>query len=484
MRQLKIYKLFLFLFCWLTFFFCFCWLLLHTLFNYVAVNRDSSSSSSYIPHISGGDSQIRGPNLFLLGVQKGGSSNLYKLLKQEYAGLLFGGQTKEPNFFGDANLFEINSRFYEVHFSSQSYLFNSPHSSALRGGERGRRGSKNANIKNIINPFYYLDASTYMHNADVVVPRMLQFFSQEERERLKFIVMLREPVRRDVSMYNHNVRNFLAKTAGGGNFAYLKSFNESGFALLNKVVETRTTLADPLLGHLLLLNANNNKLVARGFSGNYATQIRVFLKHFRRDQILILSSEAAFKDPTNVLKSIHHFLFSPHDPSAEDEENAETKAGDSGEGVLAFPAEDHSNLVNRKCVLAHVPKLDCAFRDLLAAYYRPYNQELMELLNATRAKAHPSEPPFAPFPEPSESMACVADARLELDALLAREAKTRKDKYAMSKKQQQANNRYSSISSDTAAKRAIREQVHMLAGNEKIILSCNSIKEFEREMKQ
>ena len=65
-----------------------------------------------------------------------------------------------------------------------------------------------------------------------------------------------------------------------------------------------------------------------------------------------------------------------------------------------------------------MPKLDCAFRDSLAAYYKPQNEALVKLIRETRGQAHPAELEFEPFEDPLTSVTCVPDARKALNELI------------------------------------------------------------------
>jgi hypothetical protein len=76
------------------------------------------------------------------------------------------------------------------------------------------------------------------------------------------------------------------------------------------------------------------------------------------------------------------------------------------------------------CILEHIPKLDCSYRDELGSYYKPYNDQLYAWLNATRPFASPYEPPFLQFGDDYKKLPCVQDARKEFNDLIRAESKS------------------------------------------------------------
>ena len=160
-------------------------------------------------------------------------------------------------------------------------------------------------------------------------------------DKVKFIVMLREPVSRDFSWYQHHIRQYLAgrKSKKGyndkGSIAELKTFKEEWYDEIQAVKDGSKERED----------------VPNDIGGDYLMQIKEFMKYFRRDQIFIINSNYAFKQTADAMEKIRVFLeLDPYQPW-------ETEP---------FPHDDHLgstlNSDNPECVLSHVPLMDCDFR--------------------------------------------------------------------------------------------------------------------------
>lgn len=215
----------------------------------------------------------------------------------------------------------------------------------------------------------FIDGTPQVHIFEKVVPRMYEFFTPQERSNLKFIVMLREPVARDYSWYSHHTR---ASLASGLPFSRLRTFKE-------------------------------DDSIHRARFGRYVQQLGNFTRLFRRDQILVVNSAEIVRDSVNLMHVVADFLGIEFIP----------------EWNGPFPHDDHLNYPKFKgiikCLLNHVPELDCNFRDELAAYYSWFNNQLYGWLDATRKQAHPVEPHFIPFGDAYKNLTCVDDARAALN---------------------------------------------------------------------
>lgn len=289
------------------------------------------------------------PRLYILGTQKGGSSSLYELMIAHPQ--FCGGDHKEPMFFKEDEFYKNGKDWYQGNYNDKKC--------------KGKEGT------------FFVDGSTMMHRMPGVMERMDQFYSDEQKDDLRFIVLLREPVSRDFSWYQHWTRWYLEDH---GPFTGIKTLQE---------------------------HANTNK--GNHFTnlythGEYAQQLKAFLGMFRRDQILIINSLLCFKDSPSVMKVVAKFLNVPYHP----------------EWDKPFPHDDHLGAVNNAaCVTKYVPKLDCSIRDELARWYEPKNKDLEQLLISTKEKSPAMEPDFEPFGESYKKTSCVADARQELDRVIA-----------------------------------------------------------------
>jgi hypothetical protein len=249
----------------------------------------------------------------LLGVQKGGSSSMYEFLVQHP--LLCGGRHKEPHFFDhlNVNITPPSSSKARLEYMN---LFPTVKKCNLVAGAR------------------YIDGSTVFGRMEKNARNMFQFFSSDERNSLKFIVLLREPVSRDYSWYEQVIRD---KLIAGVLLEDLTTFKEYDTKGLSSTITH----------------------VHR--SGMYVEQLKQFLKYFRRDQILVLSSSAIFHNSSAMMGSIAGFL---------DIEKAPVWSG-------PFPHDDHLESFQKilECIKTYTPKLDCSFKEELASFYKPLNEQ-------------------------------------------------------------------------------------------------------------
>jgi hypothetical protein len=142
------------------------------------------------------------------------------------------------------------------------------------------------------------------------------------------------------------------------------------------------------------------------------TQLKDFMKFFKRDQILVINSKMAFTKTHETMEIIRRFL------GVEKCEAWETQP---------FPHDDHLGSTNNyddpQCVFKHIPKMDCDMRDLLAKHYESTNKELYQWLDETRKDAPPMEPPFEPFGKAYQNVTCVEDSRAVLNAVIKTDKK-------------------------------------------------------------
>jgi hypothetical protein len=128
----------------------------------------------------------------------------------------------------------------------------------------------------------FIDGTTVMYKLDVASDRMGQFFTSDEKDKLKFIVLIREPVARDYSWYGQVIRD---KLGSGMKFNLIDTFAEADGKRNSKERDSH---------------------IHR--SGGYVEQLEHFLRNFKRDQILIISSYAVFRNSSAVMDSISGFL--------------------------------------------------------------------------------------------------------------------------------------------------------------------------------
>ena len=317
------------------------------------------------------------PTIFILGAQKGGSSSLFEFLLEHP--LLCQGTHKEPHFFDDPTTYGWAKHEYDVGTipEREKYLALFP-------------GDPKCDKKHV--DYKYIDATTMFYQSALASKAIFDFYSPSERNLLKFIVVLREPVSRDYSWYEQVARDHLGGNpnmrGGGGGvpqpFNSLETFKEA--------------------------DAHKSRHIRR--SGRYFEQLGNVTRYFRRDQLFVLSSSMMFRNTSMVMSNLAKFLGLEEIPKWKEQ----------------LPHDDH---LGRKswtgivdCIVSHIPKLDCSYRDQLGDYYRPFNQALYAWLNATQSLASPYEPPFVQFGDDYKKLPCVQNARKAFNDLVKNDTKT------------------------------------------------------------
>lgn len=292
------------------------------------------------------------PTLLILGVQKGGSSSLYEFMIKHP--LFCGGDVhKEPHFFDHDDQYKMGRAYFSSSFTDPK----------CNGNPKAR----------------YIDGTPQLHYMHKVADRLAEFYSEEERKKLKFIVLLREPVSRDYSWYAQQVR---AKLAEGVKFTEIPTFQE-----LDESVELQAEFK-----------------VHR--SGRYVEQLEHFTDYFQRGQILVLNAKHVFQNSSDTMESVAAFLGVDMIP----------------EWREPFPHDDHLGYTwfqgALDCIMEHVPSLSCSFRDQLAKYYEPYNKMLYEWIEASKGKAHRAEPLFDSFQDDYLTERCEKTPRSSYNQLI------------------------------------------------------------------
>ena len=119
------------------------------------------------------------PTIFIVGSQKGGSSSLYELLVEHPQ--ICRGLRKELHYFDHSSNYAQGTEFYRR-------LFQNPKCDGAVGA-------------------HFVDATPIIHDPSTW-QRIYDTYnsSKNVRDNLKFIVLLREPVSRDYSWYQHRTR--------------------------------------------------------------------------------------------------------------------------------------------------------------------------------------------------------------------------------------------------------------------------------------
>ena len=298
------------------------------------------------------------PKIFILGAQKAGSSSLFAFLTKHP--LLCDGLHKEPHFFDHDEDYKSGRDGYVKMFPPVA------------------KCAKN------ISASRYVDGTTVLAASMKAMPRIDQFYNEDEKPLLKFIVLLREPVSRDYSWYQQKTRDAVFS---GSSFSDLKTFGET-------VAYEQST------------NNHSHSLL----HGQYLEQLEYVVKYFKREQVLILNSGDFFKESAKYMKIVSQFLGISFI-------NAWKKQ---------LPHEDHLDYkrfeVILHCLVQHIPQFDCSSRNQLAEYYKPWNLRLYSWMRKTRHKAHALEPAFSSFDDLYKNVKCVNDSRRAFNKFLGTSA--------------------------------------------------------------
>jgi len=307
------------------------------------------------------------PRVWLLGSQKSGTTSLYMYLRARHrlcgaklVGVNEGKNQyfcKETKFWareGKAQVWkgrreEAVRRYLELHPQSQLNY-------AVNGSYPCENGFIEGDTQNLLD----LEVPAALA---AVVPLAL-------RSKLKFMAVLREPVSRDMSWYNHaramRYNNSICDPVAFPNY--------SGYAhcFLNKT----DVNGDAGLWH-----------------GVYQRQLSAWAHAFPRTNLLVLAMDFLLGDPDACTDLIANFL--------------------DFHGAAPSPVRrlaDSLPLANSR---PHAEDLSCDLRDALDAFYDPWNQKLYAMLDAHQAHglAPSLEPPFPRFQrQPCRPSASVVGA--------------------------------------------------------------------------
>lgn len=248
------------------------------------------------------------PDYLIIGAQKAGTTTVYDNLIK-HPGVL-PCDIKEVHFF-DRN-WKKGVKWYKAHF---------PYSTSLK--ERDNQG--NALITGEGSP-YYLYHPLVPERVKQTVPNT------------KFIVVLRNPVERAYSHYQHEVRKGREPL----------SFEEAIEAESRRLAgEESKIISNP--GYLSFAHQHHS-YVSRGF---YATQLKSWFKVFPKEQFFILTNEDLANDFSRIFEDLQAFLGLP---------------------TFEIQSAKRSNVGNYN-------RLDEVLVNRLSDIYREPNKELEGLLN-------------------------------------------------------------------------------------------------------
>jgi hypothetical protein len=246
---------------------------------------------------------LRGlPAFLVIGAQKGGTTSLFNYLAQHPDVL--------PPFGKEIHYFDLNyargARWYRGRF---------PYRARLRGGR------------------VTLDASPYYLAHPLVPQRAAQLVPE-----VKLVALLRNPVDRALSHYQHEVRD------GRESLTFEEAIEREPARLEG---EEERLQRDPQY------HSFSHRRHSYLLRGRYLEQLRRWAQHFPRARLLVLQSERLFRDPAAASAAVYDFL-----------------------GLRPHRLEAYKPFLQGK----YERDMPAALRTKLAAYFEPHNRELYEWL--------------------------------------------------------------------------------------------------------
>lgn len=204
------------------------------------------------------------PDYIIVGAQKCGTSSLYRYINEHPAVAAAAG--KEVHYF-DWH-FRRGTNWYRAHFPTVAY----------RAWFRARSGQ----------PLVTGEASPYYLFHPQVPGRVRALLPD-----VKLIALLRDPVERAWSSYNHQVR------AGEESLSFAEAIDREPERLAGELDRLRSDDTYKSTAH------RRYSYAARGI---YADQLEAWLRVFPREQLLVIRSEDFFEDPRSSVAEVLRFL--------------------------------------------------------------------------------------------------------------------------------------------------------------------------------
>ncbi|WP_137718774.1 sulfotransferase domain-containing protein [Methylobacillus flagellatus] len=251
----------------------------------------------------------------IIGAQKCGTTSLHYYLNQHP--MFFGSQPKELHFFDEKMPLGKSLEWYERHFSGPAH------------------------------GLYYESTPAYLYRPDVA--ERLHAYSST----LKLVVILRDPVERAYSAYNH-YRSRFEKHADQG-FEHRTRHQIPGIRIQEMFYEGRTvfpTFRETLEMELAGAEQFYEPAILR--RGLYAAQLQRYWQLFGREQLLILGFKELIQQPLTSLGKVSQHL----------------GLNDIDWGFVDVQARN---------VKPYVGKMTAEDRQFLQDYYAEPNQQLLQL---------------------------------------------------------------------------------------------------------
>jgi sulfotransferase family protein len=185
-------------------------------------------------------------NLLIIGAQKAGTTSLYYYLKQHPS--IYFSEVKEVNYFGVDEFYKRGVKYYHSFFPNH----------------------KNQKVV----------ASAYVHMLpNPKCPQRVKEYNPD----MKFIVMLRDPLKRAISAYKYAIQNHWERE----NVSFTEAFN---------------------LEQERLKHENPNYDITYFYNGLYYQHLSNWIQLFPKEQFYILIDSDLKNNPEKVMSSIFEFL--------------------------------------------------------------------------------------------------------------------------------------------------------------------------------
>jgi hypothetical protein len=324
------------------------------------------------------------PHMYILGAQKSGTTSMFDQMTDQGACGAGSGTGKEGHFFDTK---------WRPGMGIDKYI-------KTYGGGHNHRCDGD----------YYIDATPDYIRHWFAPQRMKDFIPAIQQPKLTFLVMLREPIARDLSYYNHMLSNHLAghqrMSAGAGQDVcspdYLNYAATEGTApTYTEHVACEMTIwdqcvADSKKSSISAYEAcQNMERELKGgetgltflSSGMYSEQINRWKVYWPRHQMLVVQMEDLLANTLDYMTTVYKFMGFPAPPM----------------GVLP-----NDNVQDYPFT---VTEIDCPTKNKLKEVFEPYNNRLYKMLKEDQAAGGgaPNMEPKFPKWDDVKSVKCTPD---------------------------------------------------------------------------
>mmetsp|Transcript_36776 Transcript_36776/g.54966 ORF Transcript_36776/g.54966 Transcript_36776/m.54966 type:complete len:406 (-) Transcript_36776:144-1361(-) len=282
------------------------------------MSNTSSASNQYAIQLSPGGclnqnlakDNITLPNVLLIGVQKSGTTSLAMWLEQVGGVCMSEVQPGEPSFY------KKEAHYFSHGHSVENHIYDLDHAKMYARRFAHCCAEQNTAFSDVLaldaTPSTVLFPKRVRSTFDSVDP------TGELAKRVKFIIILREPISRELSTYNHyafNCREYLQygpKYTDKHNRTYFRSCSAEVWNSEMKRMKKFSEFIDDVTLENAQFVPEPDPLAespCREMNrGLYADFLREWFSIFDREQILVLSQEELVSDEGSFLNRVHSFL--------------------------------------------------------------------------------------------------------------------------------------------------------------------------------